>query len=88
MNLTARSVVLACLVILAIGACAKSGRDFDRTNVSNIQNGVQDKAQITAWFGKPYQVTRTTNHPRAAVKRGPTSPAAPRTPGRAPAVRR
>ena len=64
MNLTARSVVLACLVILAIGACAKSGRDFDRTNVSNIQNGVQDKAQITAWFGKPYQVTRTTNHPK------------------------
>lgn len=59
-----RNAVLACLVILAVAACARSGRDFNRTNVNNIQNGVHDKAQITAWFGKPYQVTRSSNHPK------------------------
>ncbi len=64
MKRTIGHAVLACLVIFAIGACASKGRNFDRTNVNNIQNGVHDKAQITAWFGKPYQITRSNNDPK------------------------
>jgi hypothetical protein len=56
---------LAILVLaLVIAACATAGRDFDRTNVNNIKPKVHDKAQITEWFGKPGQVTRTSGNPQ------------------------
>jgi outer membrane protein assembly factor BamE (lipoprotein component of BamABCDE complex) len=62
-------IVLFLALALALSACARSGRQFDRTHVTDIQNGVQTKEQIRGWFGTPGQVTALQGHPAGCVER-------------------
>jgi outer membrane protein assembly factor BamE (lipoprotein component of BamABCDE complex) len=62
--------LMALLVILGITACAAAGHKIDRTHLGEIQNGVQTKDQIRAWFGEPYTVKAgLTGHPSGCVER-------------------
>jgi hypothetical protein len=57
-------------VILALTACATAGHKINRTHINDIQNGVQDKAQIRSWFGEPYTIkTNLQGHPAGCVER-------------------
>lgn len=65
----ARSVlgpIALCLVLLA---CAGAGRRFDSTHVTDVEKGVQDEAQIRAWFGDPVRVETLSGHPAGCVER-------------------
>lgn len=62
--------ILSTLVFaLALAACASSGRDFDATHATDVQKGVQDKAQIQAWFGTPSQTQSLSGHPAGCSER-------------------
>lgn len=62
--------LLIAVTIVALIACATSGKQFDRTHVNDIKKGVQTKDQIRTWFGEPYQVTKPlTGHPAGCVER-------------------
>lgn len=57
-------------LIVGIGACASAGRRVDRSHIEDIENGVQSKEQILAWFGKPYTVkTGLVGHPLGCTER-------------------
>jgi len=58
-----RAAVAGFVGVFALVACATVGRDFDRTHVHDIKDGVHDKAQITAWFGQPTRVTTSSGGP-------------------------
>lgn len=50
--------------------CATVGTKWDTTHVNDIQKGVQDKAQITAWFGEPQsRISPLRNNPSGCVER-------------------
>lgn len=58
------------VVSLTVFACATVGKPFDTTHTGEIQKGVQDKAQITAWFGQPSQTTSLpAGNPAGCVER-------------------
>ncbi|MBU0482755.1 MAG: hypothetical protein KKG47_16805 [Proteobacteria bacterium] len=60
----------AILLLLTVAACATAGTRIDRTHIDQVSNGVQDKAQIRAWFGEPYTIkTDLTGHPGGCVER-------------------
>jgi outer membrane protein assembly factor BamE (lipoprotein component of BamABCDE complex) len=62
-------MTIGLLFMVLTTACATVGRKFDSTHVDQIQKGVQTKAQITEWFGKPNQVTRPlTGDPGGCVE--------------------
>jgi len=51
-------------------ACASAGQKIDRTHLGDIQNGVQTKSQIRAWFGEPYTMTTgLQQHPGGCTER-------------------
>ena len=51
-------------------ACATVGRKWDTTHANDIQKGVHDKHQMTAWFGEPNaRVSPLSNHPLGCVER-------------------
>lgn len=60
---------LLAVVVVALVACASSGKQFDRTHVNDIKKGVHTKAQIQEWFGEPYQTTSLQGHPAGCVER-------------------
>lgn len=41
------------MLVLTLTACASAGHKINRTHIDDIQNGVQNKAQIRKWFGEP-----------------------------------
>ena len=58
------------LLILIITACASAGHRINRTHIDDINNGVQNKAQIREWFGEPYTITTDLiGHPGGCVER-------------------
>lgn len=63
--------MMAALLVLSFGAagCASSGQQFDTTHVSDIQTGVQDQAQILAWFGQPLKQQTVTGSAKGCIKR-------------------
>jgi len=62
--------LITLLLVLGISACATAGHKIDRAHIGEIQNGVQSKDQIRAWFGEPYTVkTGLTGHPSGCVER-------------------
>ena len=70
MNGFERSIRLVSFVlVVALAACAGSGRKWDTTHANDVQKGVQDKAQIQAWFGQPNQVAPTPGHPAGCTER-------------------
>ena len=60
---------LIVVVVLSLVSCASVGRQFDTTHVSDIQNGVQTKQEIRAWFGQPNQTQKVSNPSTGAVER-------------------
>jgi outer membrane protein assembly factor BamE (lipoprotein component of BamABCDE complex) len=60
--------LLVAFVVLVIGACASTGKQFDRTHVNDIKNTVQTKSDIRGWFGEPYQVVMTNLPPGTAER--------------------
>ena len=64
------SIGLAALLLVVVVACATAGKQFDRTHVNDVANGVQTKETIKAWFGDPYQVTfHLQGNPAGCVER-------------------
>jgi outer membrane protein assembly factor BamE (lipoprotein component of BamABCDE complex) len=61
-------VLAVCFAITGAG-CATVGRQFDTTHVNDIRKGAQDKAQIRAWFGEPYQTAPLQGNPAGCVER-------------------
>jgi outer membrane protein assembly factor BamE (lipoprotein component of BamABCDE complex) len=61
--------LLVTLLAAATLACAGAGREFDTTHVTEVQKGAQDKAQIKAWFGEPFQATAISGHPAGCTER-------------------
>jgi outer membrane protein assembly factor BamE (lipoprotein component of BamABCDE complex) len=59
----------AVFALLVIAACASAGKQFDRTHVNDVQNKVQDKNQIRAWFGEPYRVQTLTGSTIGCMER-------------------
>ena len=45
------------LLVLTVSACASSGNKIDTTHINDVQNGVQNKDRIRAWFGEPSSTT-------------------------------
>jgi outer membrane protein assembly factor BamE (lipoprotein component of BamABCDE complex) len=64
-----RRLVLVSAALVALLACAGAGRKWDTTHANDVTKGVQDKAQIRAWFGEPYQSTPLTRHPLGCSER-------------------
>src|SRR4051812_21032988 len=65
-----RGCALAVCLAMAAAGCATVGRKFDTTHVNDVKKGAQDKAQIRAWFGEPYQRTSPLqNNPAGCVER-------------------
>lgn len=63
-------IALFLVLGLCISACAAAGHKIDRAHMGEIENGVQNKDQIRAWFGEPYTVkTDLTGHPSGCVER-------------------
>ncbi|MBN2494002.1 MAG: hypothetical protein JXR96_05375 [Deltaproteobacteria bacterium] len=60
--------VTALMVAVGIG-CATVGKKFDTTHANEVQDGVQNKDQIIAWFGQPHQQAPVSNHPKGCVER-------------------
>ncbi len=61
--------VLALAAIVALTSCATAGKQFDRSHIRDIKAGVQDKAQIHAWFGEPSQMQPVTGSPAGCIER-------------------
>jgi hypothetical protein len=60
----------AIVSVSVAAACAGAGRKWDTTHANDVRDGVQDKAQIETWFGKPYQVqSPLTGHPKGCTER-------------------
>ncbi len=58
------------LLALIMTACASAGHKINRTHIADIQNGVQNKAQISEWFGEPYTIkTGLKGHPSGCTER-------------------
>ena len=58
------------LLGLTVVSCATAGQKIDRTHLDDIQDGVQTKEQIRAWFGEPYsQQKGLSGHPKGCVER-------------------
>ena len=71
MRVSTRSIGFVCLsafVITAL-ACAGAGRKWDTTHANDVQNGVQDKAQIESWIGQPHQVAPIAQHASGCTER-------------------
>lgn len=66
-----RYVLLLGVLVLAVVmvSCASVGRDFDSAKVPMVEIGKTTKADIEAWFGKPYQITALSNMPSGGVLR-------------------
>ena len=62
-------VLLIAATLLPLVGCASAGHDFDTAHTSDVQKGVQDKAQIRAWFGEPYQSQSVAGHPAGCSER-------------------
>jgi len=62
-------LVFLALSLALVAGCASSGRQFDASRTSEIQNGVQDKQAITSWFGEPLSVTPLGENSRGGVER-------------------
>ncbi|OQW99954.1 MAG: hypothetical protein BWK74_01010 [Desulfobacteraceae bacterium A6] len=60
--------MIAVVAIFALVSCATAGKQFDRTHISDIKTGVQDKNQIRGWFGAPKQVQSITGSPAGCVE--------------------
>ena len=59
----------ALLIALAFTGCAAS-KQFDTKHVGELQNGTQDKDQVTRWFGDPHQIiSPLKGHPAHCVER-------------------
>ncbi|MEK7466697.1 MAG: hypothetical protein AAB074_04710 [Planctomycetota bacterium] len=56
-------------LVLALSACASSGRNFDESKVGNIKNGQTTKAEIEQWFGKPGGMAGVNGATNGAVQR-------------------
>jgi len=69
MHTPSTKCLVVLFLVLFLSACASSGRQFDRTHVTDIQKGVQSKEQIKGWFGTPNQVTALQGHPAGCVER-------------------
>jgi len=63
-----RLALISAAIIVAV-SCAGGGRKWDTTHAGDVQTGVQDKAQIRAWFGEPYQTTPIAQHPSGCTER-------------------
>jgi outer membrane protein assembly factor BamE (lipoprotein component of BamABCDE complex) len=61
--------VVVVVAVLALVSCATAGKQFDRTHISDIKTGVQDKNQIRDWFGSPKQVQSITGSPAGCMER-------------------
>ena len=62
-------IALSALLLVVVAACATTGRQFDRTHVNEVANGVQTKETIREWFGEPYQVTPLQGNTAGCVER-------------------
>ena len=60
---------VAVVVVCALVSCATVGREFDRTHISDIKAGAQDKNQIRGWFGEPNKVQSITGSPAGCMER-------------------
>lgn len=49
------------VLLLALVACGSTGRDFNTSHVTDIQNDVTTKDNVKQWFGDPYQTGRRDN---------------------------
>jgi len=64
------SLLVTFLLGMTVISCATAGQKIDRTHLDEIQEGVQTKEQIRAWFGKPYtQLRGLSGHPKGCVER-------------------
>ncbi len=65
------AVLMLVVGVLGLSACVPgAGRRVDRTHINDIQTGVQDKAQIKAWFGEPYVIIpNLEGHPKGCTER-------------------
>jgi hypothetical protein len=61
--------IAACVFGLALLAGCASARRLDTTHVRDIQKGVTDKAQVTAWFGEPQKRVSPLEGPGGCVER-------------------
>jgi outer membrane protein assembly factor BamE (lipoprotein component of BamABCDE complex) len=60
----------ALLIAVALVACASAGRKVDRTHLDDVEEGMQTKSEIRAWFGEPYSMTvGLTGHLKGCVER-------------------
>ena len=63
-------ILIILVLTITMASCASAGRKFDRTHINDIKIGVQDKDQIRAWFGHPYQVVAPlSEHPKGCADR-------------------
>jgi hypothetical protein len=54
---------------IALTGCA-ANKQFDTAHVGDVQNGAQDKDQVTQWFGDPHQIiSPLRKHPAGCVER-------------------
>lgn len=57
------------LALTLVAGCASSGRQFDASHTSEIQDGVQDKQTIVSWFGEPMAKAPISGSQRGCVER-------------------
>jgi len=70
MKLKSIGILIAfALALTLIAGCASSGRQFDASRTTEIQDGVQDKQTITSWFGEPLTVAQLGGNSRGCVER-------------------
>ncbi len=43
--------------------CGSVGKNFDSSNVKNVQNNVTTQAQIVEWFGEPFKKGQENGKP-------------------------
>lgn len=63
-----KSAIAALLVLAFAASCARVGRRFDPALVDQIQPGTTTKAEIEAWFGRPYSVSTVSSAQSTAVQ--------------------
>lgn len=54
-----KSLLLICLCLGLLGACATTGTKVDQNQISNIKKGVTTQQEIKEMFGKPQSVSIT-----------------------------
>ena len=52
---------LVIVLMLGLASCGSTGRDFDTTHVTDIQNNSTTQAEIKQWFGKPFNTGHENN---------------------------